>query len=410
MRDASSPLFLLGCYAFVSLGVSAALLGPALPTLAARANVGLDRIGLIFVWMSLGYLTSAPIINTVGARMGTPRMLVVSPCIVILSMVLLALGAHLAALFAGGYLLGLGQSGTQVAYNAMFGAQQDRERASAVLNRLNAFFGVGALIGPLLVSASYAVIGEGTLAFWIAAGMALPLMLSALLMRDGWRPLPVQFASAQGAGAARRLLSSPAAWILCLVMALYVGCEVAFSGWATEFTSRMTGVGTAQAAVTVSIFWAALAISRYFANVIVGHLSSTVLIALLFAMAIAGLAIMIATGWMSIAAWLGAGLVGIGFGPIYPTLIAIGIQRFPFAGRMIASVLTSAGSAGALFVPALTGVMMDATVAGATGAWLMLTGLLVAVVIIWQASQRSLIEQAAPTQASVKLISRGPDR
>jgi len=77
---------------------------------------------------------------------------------------------------------------------------------------------------------------------------------------------------------------------------------------------------------------------------------------------------------------------------------------------MIASVLTSAGSAGALFVPALTGVMMDATVAGATGAWLMLTGLLVAVVIIWQASQRSLIEQAAPTQASVKLISRGPDR
>ncbi|MCL6512438.1 MAG: MFS transporter [Anaerolineae bacterium] len=410
MRNTSSPLFVLGCYAFVSLGVSAALLGPALPTLAARANVGLDRVGLIFVWMSLGYLTSAPIINTVGARMGTRRMLVVSPLIVILSMALLALGAHLAAFFAGGYLLGLGQSGTQVAYNAMFGMQQERERASAVLNRLNAFFGVGALIGPLLVSASYAVIGEGTLAFWIAAAMALPLTLGALLMRDGWRPSPAQLSPAQGGAAARRLLASPAAWILCVVMALYVGCEVAFSGWATEFTSRTTGVGTAQAAIAVSIFWAALAISRYFANVVVGRVPSVALIALLFGMAIAGLATMIAAGWMSTAAWLGAGLVGIGFGPIYPTLIAIGIQRFPFAVRMIASVLTSAGSVGALFVPALTGVVMDATAAGASGAWLMLTGLLLVIVVIWQVSQRSLIGQAAPTQASVTPVSRGPDR
>jgi len=410
MRDASSPLFLLGCYAFVSLGVSAALLGPALPTLAAKANVGLDRIGLIFAWMSLGYLTSAPIINTIGARLGTRGMLVVSPLIVISSMVLLALGARLAILFAGGYLLGLGQSGTQVAYNAMFGAQQDRERASAVLNRLNAFFGVGALIGPLLVSASYAAIGEGTLAFWVAAAMALPLTLGALLTRNGWPPSSAQLSPGRDAGAARRLLASPAAWVLCLVMALYVGCEVAFSGWATEFTSRTTGVGTAQAAVTVSIFWAALAISRYFVNAVVGRLSSAVLVVWLFGVAIAGLSVMIGMGWMSGAAWLGAGLVGIGFGPIYPTLIAIGIQRFPFAVRMIASALTSAGAAGALLVPALTGVVMDATAAGASGAWLMLTGLLVVIVIIWQASRRSLAGLPAPTQASVTLISRGPDR
>jgi len=32
------------------------------------------------------------------------------------------------------------------------------------------------------------------------------------------------------------------------------------------------------------------------------------------------------------------------------------------------------------------------------------------IVVIWQVSQRSLIGQAAPTQASVTLVSRGPDR
>lgn len=396
----TSPLFILGCYAFVSLGVSAALLGPALPTLAAKANIGLDRIGLIFVSMSLGYLTSAPVINTLGAHLGTRNMLIASPLVVIGSMVLLALGAHLNVFFVATYLLGLGQSGTQVAYNAMFGMQQESERASAVLNRLNAFFGVGALIGPLLVSASYTLINAATLAFWVAAVMALPLTLGALWARDELRhPSSVRATSPVG-GAARRLLTSPAAWGLCVVMGLYVGCEVAFSGWATEFTARTTGVSTAQAAVVVSIFWSALALSRYFTNVIVSRISSVTLISLLFALAIAGLGMMLLAGQASAAAWMGAFLVGAGFGPIYPTLIAIGIQRFPFAARMIASVLTSTGSIGALFLPALTGFVMSAPALGAVGAWVMLAGLMALVIGLWQLTRRTLTrEDSAALQA-----------
>lgn len=393
----TSPLFTLGCYAFISLGVSAALLGPALPTLAGKANVSLDRIGLIFISMSLGYLTSAPIINTLGARMGTRNMLIVSPLVVIGSMALLALGTHLNAFFLATYLLGLGQSGTQVAYNTMFGAQQHSERASAVLNRLNAFFGVGALIGPLLAAASYILIGEATLAFWAAAAMALPLTLGALWARDGLSKPSSARRTVPDGSMARRLLASPAAWGLCVVMGLYVGGEVAFSGWATEFTGRTTGVSTAQAAVVASIFWAALALSRYFTNLIVARISPATLIGLLFSLAIAGLAVMLLAGRASVAAWVGAFLVGAGFGPIYPTLIAIGIQCFPFAARMITSVLTSTGSIGALFLPALTGFVMNAPALGAAGAWVMLAGLLALAIGLWQLTRRTLTYGDATT-------------
>ncbi|MCS6847654.1 MAG: MFS transporter [Anaerolineae bacterium] len=402
MRTTAS-LFILGCYAFVSLGASAALIGPALPTLAAKANTGLDRTGLVFVSMSLGYLTSAPIINTLGARMGTRNMLTVSPLVVIGSMALLALGAHLNVFFIATYLLGLGQSGTQVAYNAMFGMQQGRERASAVLNRLNAFFGIGALIGPLLVSASYVLINEATLAFWIAAAMALPLTLGALWARDGLRQPPAARSAAPEGSAARRLLASPVAWGLCVVMGLYVGCEVAFSGWATEFTSRTTGMSTAQAAIVVSIFWAALALSRYFTNVIVSRVPSVTLVSLLFGLAIAGLGVMLLAGQVSAAAWLGAFAVGAGFGPIYPTLIAVGIQRFPFAARMIASVLTSTGSIGALFLPALTGFAMSAPALGAAGAWVMLAGLLALVIGLWQLTRRALAREDTALEQTMRL-------
>src|SRR4030066_264467 len=42
--------------AFIILGASTAASGPSLPALAERTSSGLDRISLIFVFGSLGYL------------------------------------------------------------------------------------------------------------------------------------------------------------------------------------------------------------------------------------------------------------------------------------------------------------------------------------------------------------------
>jgi len=384
MRAPGSALFVLACYAFVSLGVSAALLGPLLPTLAARAGTGLDQIGVIFTCMSLGYVLSALIINTIGVRIGARGMLIVSPLVVIFSMTLLALATRLELFFLGGCLLGLGQSGTQVAYNTLFGAQSTGNTAR--LNRLNAFFGLGALVGPLFVSASYVLAGDGRLAPWAAAVMALPLTLGALAARQS----PGRSDAQPARGGAGHLLASPAAWALCLIMALYVGCEVAFSGWATEFPRRVIGIGTAQAASAVSVFWAALAVSRYFANLALRRLPPAQLVGALFAVSLFGLIIMLTAEQVSAAAWLGAAVVGIGLGPIYPTLVAIGIQQFPFAARMITSALTSVGAVGALFIPALTGAAMELGAASGTEAWLLLAGVLLLVLVLWGAARRSL--------------------
>jgi FHS family glucose/mannose:H+ symporter-like MFS transporter len=378
--------FALACYAFVSLGISAALQGPLLPTLAARANVGLEQIGVIFTWMSLGYILSAPLINTIGARIGLRGMLLTSPLVVIASMALLALSDRLEMLFLGGCLLGLGQSGTQVAYNTLFGAQSGARSDTARLNRLNAFFGLGALIGPLFVSASYILVGDGRLAPCVAAAMALPLTIGAIAARQ----VPSRSGTAPAGHNAKRLLASPVAWALCLVMALYVGCEVAFSGWTAEFTRRAAGTSAAQAATAVSVFWAALAFSRYCAPVALMRLSPIQLIGMLFGVSVLGLIVMLMAQQVSVAAWLGAALVGVGLGPIYPTLVAIGIQQFPFAARMITSALTSVGAVGALFIPALTGVAMESGAAAGTEAWLLLIGVLLIMLALWGTMRRGL--------------------
>jgi fucose permease len=402
-----TPLFALGCYAFVSLGVSAALLGPALPTLADHAGVGMEQVGFIFTTMSLGYMASAPIISLLGPRIGTRNMLIVSPLLVMAAMALLALGTHMTAFFAATFLLGLGQAGTQVAYNAMFGQQQEgASSASGVLNRLNAFFGLGALIGPLFVALGYRLYGDATLAFWIAGAMALPLTLGALLAGHALRQrAAVEATQAVAPNARRDALLSPVMWILCAVMGLYVGSEVAFSGWTTEFTSRTTGVDTAQAAFTVSAFWAALALSRYFTTAFMRKVHPTTFIILLMLVSALGLIAMLLANGSGAVTLAGAFVVGLGFGPVYPTLIAIGIQRFPQIAQMVASLLTSAGSIGSLFLPTLTGVVLNTSGLGATSAWLLLLAALGVVMVLWLLARRDLMRHERPhTEHAVPAI------
>ena len=395
----SSRLFVLGCYAFISLGVSAGVLGPALNTLARNAQISLDQAGYLFTAMAVGYLLSAPAISLWGARVGTRNMLIFSPLVGVLSMTLFALSRTLLLQLLGGVLLGLSQSGTQVAYNAMFATGPN---SSKQLNQLNAFFGIGALVAPLLASLGYERFGEATLAFVAAAIITLPLTIGALFWR---RPTqasqnaasPSQPAShsqphaqphAQPSVSVRHPMRYSIFWLICTAMALYVGCEVAFSGWTTEFTRQRVGVMVAQAAASTSAFYVGMALSRYFTASIL-KVSPSLLTLIMLGVALLGFVIMLLGAPSLITAILGAFVVGVGMGPTYPTLIAIAVQRFPQHATPLASVLTSSGSAGALFLPSLVGAVL--TTQSASAAWVMLMAFLV--VMLGMLALVRLIEQ-----------------
>ena len=384
----TTNLFILGCYGFFSLGISAAVIGPALPTLSARTGTSLEQLGFIFTALSLGYLSSAPILHVVSPRLGTRNMLVVSPLIVIAAMLLLVFGQTFVMCCAATFLLGLGQSGTQVTYNAIFGSQPEGTNASGVLNRLNAFFGVGALVGPLIAAAGYALYGDAILALLIAAVLAVPLVIGALVFTPLFRQMPkVNAAQADQHASARGVLGSPLMWALITVMGLYVGVEVSFGGWATEFTHRIASLNAASAAASVSAFWAGLALSRYFTDKVVRRIRPVDFVLLIIAVSIVGMSAMLTSRYVPLLAYVGAFLVGIGFGPVYPTLIALGIQRFRNAAQLVASLLTSGGSLGAIFLPALTGYVLQANT---SSAWIVLIGMLCLLVVVWLPVRRAL--------------------
>lgn len=358
----------LGFYTFVCIGINASIIGPALPDFAARSGASLDQVGLLFTPFALGYATSVFIMSPIGARLGMRALLLAGATCLLVSLALLLLGRSLPLIYLGAYLLGLGQSGTQVGYNALVGLQAGHN-APRMLNRLNAFFGVGALTGPLFVSLGYSLFGGASFAFLMAWLLSLPLWVGAWRWRDVVAPAGAR--DTAGPDPARlslsHLLRQPALWLLGIVASIYVSSEVAFSGWVAVYAERGSGVSAAQSALLVTAFFAAFTLGRYAADPVSRRLKPPAIVSGAIALTMLGLLMMIALPGVFAAHLAGALVVGFAMSPIYPILISYGIRLFPRAATLVTGFVTSMAAVATLAIPSLIGVVMAGQ--GITAAW-----------------------------------------
>jgi len=385
----TSRLLLLGYFVFITLGVNVSQLGPALPTFSQRTGAGLAELGYIFAMMSVGYLASAPVIGSLrsGASL---RPLLSAAALIVVSLVLFITATSLWVVLGAALLLGFGQACTQVGFITLIGTQLSGERDSGgSLNRVNAFFGVGALIGPLFVALSYEWMNSALPAFWIAVILDAILVFIALRMS-----LPAAPVAADGAAAAdmsdAALLRNPAMLALIAIMAVYVGAEVAFSSWTTVFTSLAANVEVAAASLASSVFFGGLAFSRYFASVLLSRTTTLRALFLLLSTAACGMVLMLLPTASLPLALLGSTLAGIGYGPFYPTLVSAAIARFPRQARSVSSMVTSAGSIGAVAIPALTGIVIEGA-GGLAIAWGMQLAAITVMLLMLVSTRRSLL-------------------
>lgn len=386
----SSYLIIYACFVFVTLGINVALLGPSLRTHSLHTGASLSELAYLFTTLSIGYMLSMPVFARLDAR-GTTRLLMIAPAILAASMTSLALSRTLVQVLLSALVMGFGQSVVQVGLTTMLGVHlHGQSDASARLNRVNAFYGVGALLGPVLASISYRNTGESTASYWVAVALSTVLLLVGLftpILRSGGTP---QSRDAMGKPESlRQLLRQPIVWIMSIFSGLYVGVEIAFSGWTTEFTFRSTGADLATAAIAASLFFAGVTISRYFANVVVNRVPVALLLLLLCIVAGLGTAWMLFPGLTVLTAYAASLMVGIAYGPIFPTLISTAIRLFPGSAPKVSSVVTSAGSLGAIFVPAGIGIVLVQP-NGMTMAWVLQLMVIASMTLVWLAAQRHL--------------------
>ncbi len=342
----------LCCVIFLGLGVITGGLGPVLPELAAHNGVDLASAGTIFTALFLGSLAAQFFAGPLGDRWGIRPVLLVG-------LVLLAGGVggltatpSMGLTLACTLLAGIGHGMVDLGGNVMI-AGVFAKKSLPALNLVNVFFGVGAVGGPWIVSQALGVWQTGLPALWIGAGLLL-LMAAPL----GALHLPAGQADEKNETGGS-LYRAPLLWALAAFLLLYVGIETGVGGWAAAYMQQTAGFAAGRAALVASGFWMMLTVGRLAAALVGARLAPMqVLLASLGCALLGALLFPLSVGWPagSLAAIF---LLGLGYGPIFPTTMAVITAAFARQRGTAAGLAVALGSLGGMSVPWLQGVLLQ---------------------------------------------------
>lgn len=371
------PALVLAYLAFVSLGLPDGLIGVGWPSIRSTFDAPTAAVGLLLTAGTVGYLSSSVSAGFSIARLGVGRLLTISTSATAVALTGYALSPGLAAMTAAALLLGAGGGAIDAGLNAhaarVFGARH--------MNWLHAFFGLGATLGPLVMTAALGFAGTWRLGYAAVAAAQIALAIAFALSLGAWRD---RAAGEPALGAApglraRETLALPAVWLGMAAFAVYVAIEIAAGLWAYLLLTEDRGVGPTAAGLCVSGYWACLFLGRVIQGFLAERVGSRrVLHGSLVGLVIGSLLVALpAPAWVAVA---GFAVLGLSAAAVFPLLTLTTRDRVgeTHAARAIGLQVGAAGLGGAL-IPAGVGVLLSRTDVAALGpALLVLSGVLVA--------------------------------
>ena len=331
-------------------GIAAALLGATLPLLSERLQIGLARVGTLFLVMNACMLASSFALGALQDRFGMRPPLVAGPLVVGAALLVVAGAESYAQLLLAVALLGAGGSALNGASNALVAdLYEDPAAKGAALNLVGVFFGVGALIIPFAIGLLLRAVGLHGI---LVAGAVLCLLVAVANALPAY-PLAKQAGGLSLAEAAR-LVRDPLVLLLGLLLFFQSGNEFIVGGYTTTLLTNEMGMSVGAASYALAGYWAALMLTRAWLGrgrssltggrlVLASAGASAVVAALLVTAPGASLAVAMVVA-------LGATLAGI-----FPAVLGVAGSRFPAHSGTVFGILFTMALSGGMTLPWATG-------------------------------------------------------
>jgi fucose permease len=376
-RRGSAATVILASLGFVSLGLPEGSLGVAWPSIREAFGLPLDALGLLLAAFAGGYFVSSAVSGRVLARLGIGNALSGSCALTGLSLLGYALSPAWASMVVLGTLLGLGAGIIDGGLNTYAAVRH----GSRVLNWMHAAFGLGAAVGPLLMTAA---INSGLgwhVGYAIVALAQLGLAVGYFLIRHRFAApghAPAMATEAAAGPPPPALLRNPLMWLSALLFFVYVGLEVAAGQWTFSLFTLGRGTPTTIAGVLISAYWGSLTLGRILFGVLVTRVSSDTLLRVCMVTSVISAAVIWAN--VPLLSWFGLAVLGLMLAPIFPVLIAETPSRLGLAktGDAIGLQVAAAVLGGAA-IPAAVGVLAARLSLEVVGACLVGAGLVLLV-------------------------------
>jgi fucose permease len=369
------PVFLLSCLTYLSVALPGSTLGMLWPSMRMSIHEPVGALGIVLVAGVAAAVVSSAATGRVLERVRQGPLLAVGAVLVSAALAAEAAAPALWIIVVGSALFSTGFGAIDSALNA-YAARHFGPRD---INWMHASYGLGATLGPLLVTALLAS-GSG----WRLTMGSMSIVLAAIAVllaaaRHRWR---IPAVPAEEVPSERRRPSPGRIAILAglTFTAVETGVESAAGIWGFVFLTSGRGLPVTAAGIAVSAYWAMIFAGRAVLGTVAQRAGASRVLAVAVACVPFGALLMALPGPGAVPV-AGMMVLGLAAAPVFPLLTLTTADRVGVGGATQTVGLQVAASAvGSAAVPSVIGLVIGAVSARALGpALLVLAGAMCAV-------------------------------
>ena len=375
----SKPLvFTSSCVVIFIFGISLITLGATLPQLSSEYALSEIDKGILASMLPIGILIGSLVFGPIVDRYSYKYFLATNVFLILLGFLLISFSntfLHLAIAFV---IIGTGGGSLNGASSSLVSDFSDdhNENKGSNLSMMGAFFGLGALGMPLLLSLlsswfDYRQIIGGTAIF-----MTIPIFFLLLINY----PMPKQSSSISKSHLGS-LLKDGMLILLSLILFFESGWESLLNNWLTTYLIDSKSIVENRALGLLTFFIAVFTLGRFSVGIMLRKFSAKIILLVSSSTALAGCIILSVTSSESTTI-ISLALAGFGMAAAFPIVLGIIGDRFSkWSGTAFGIALTIA-LLGNIFINYLTGMITENYGIGSYSWMLVISGICTTVLIL----------------------------
>lgn len=356
---------------FIALGLPGGLLGVAWPSI--RDTFGLDQaaLGTLLFTTTAGYLTASVFNGRIISHIGFAKTLLLATTLITIGLLGIGVAPGWWFLIVIALVMGLGQGIVDAGLNLYFANNFN----ARLMNWLHAAFGLGAALGPLLMTEIFRLDQSWRVGYYVIAGVHLLMVAVFAITLQQWQN-PTHQAEPETARAdiaAPSIFASlrhPPVVFGVLLFFVFTGMESTAGNWGYTMLTESRMVNIIIAGQWISLYWWSFTLGRLVFGFIGDRIPvKTAVWGCMFLML--GGAVLLTLNLGDVPSFTGLIVLGFALAPIFPLLMTVTPERLGkhHATNAIGFQVGAAGL-GIAASPALAGVIAGATTLEAIGPFL----------------------------------------
>ena len=312
---------------FISLGLPDSLFGAAWPVV--HKDFGIEESFASLYGIITGFCVGGVsfVAGKVIRKFGTPLVTLVSTLLTVIGLLIMSISPNIVVMMLGAVVLGYGAGVIDTALNNFVSLHYKAQH----MNWLHAFWGIGVTISPLILSFFLTdEMGSWRNCYRVVALLQLSVAIVIAFSLKKWRTIKedneTEEVSNENKKGLLEIFKIKGVLTSLLSQGLYCGMEFTIGTWGASFIVHVHALEPDEAAKWISLYFCGITVGRIISGFISMKASDNTMIRSGIIISFVGMILLtLPIGKISL---LGLLLIGIGFGPIFPSVLHSVPERF----------------------------------------------------------------------------------